>query len=266
MTTTDPLAGVQLCVRRSNGVRLVVARAARTRRCCPRRPRSRATCGRRGARRDGATASGRRPVPFLARAASPALLEGLEDPLSIGLRHPDAGVGDGEVSTSASACAARTCHRAAVAGELDRVGDQVEHDLLEPELVGVRPRSRRRRRRPPRSMPWATARSRSIDTAASSSERRSKDEYSSSIRPASTFDRSRISLSSSSRCLPEPWMSRRYSSWRSLMSPNIRSSSTSENPRTALSGVRSSWDMLARNSDLCRLASSSSALWSLSSR
>ena len=28
---------------------------------------------------------------------------------------------------------------------------------------------------------------------------------------------------------------------------------------TALSGVRSSWDMLARNSDLCRLATSSSA-------
>ena len=28
---------------------------------------------------------------------------------------------------------------------------------------------------------------------------------------------------------------------------------------TAFSGVRSSWDMLARNSDLCRLATSSSA-------
>ena len=87
---------------------------------------------------------------------------------------------------------------------------------------------------------------------APSRARRSNDEYSSSIRPASTLDRSRISLSSSSRCLPEPWMSRRYSSWRSLMSPNIRSSSTSEKPSTALSGVRSSCDMLARNSDLCR--------------
>src|SRR5437867_2377921 len=53
-------------------------------------------------------------------------------------------------------------------------------------------------------------------------------------------------------------MSRRYSSCLSLMSPNIRSSSTSENPITAFSGVRSSWDMLARNSDLCRLAISSS--------
>ena len=54
-------------------------------------------------------------------------------------------------------------------------------------------------------------------------------------------------------------MSRRYSSWRSLSSPNIRSSSTSENPITAFSGVRSSCDMLARNSDLCWLTTSSSA-------
>jgi len=58
---------------------------------------------------------------------------------------------------------------------------------------------------------------------------------SSTIWPASTFDRSRISLSSSSRCLPEFQMSRRYSSWRSLISPNIRSSSTSEKPITASS-------------------------------
>ena len=59
-----------------------------------------------------------------------------------------------------------------------------------------------------------------------------------------------MSLTSSSRCLPEFQMSRRYSSWRSLISPNVRSSSTWENPFTAFSGVRSSWDMLARNSDL----------------
>jgi len=37
-------------------------------------------------------------------------------------------------------------------------------------------------------------------------------------------------------------------------SPNMRSVSTSENPMMALSGVRSSCDMLARNSDLCWLA------------
>ena len=61
-------------------------------------------------------------------------------------------------------------------------------------------------------------------------------------------------------------MSRRYSSWRSLSSPNIRSSRTSENPITALSGVRSSCDMLARNSDLCRLAISSWSVLTSSSR
>ncbi len=48
-------------------------------------------------------------------------------------------------------------------------------------------------------------------------------------------------------------MSCRYSSCRSLSSPNMRSSRTSENPMTAFSGVRSSWDMLARKSDLCWL-------------
>ena len=52
-------------------------------------------------------------------------------------------------------------------------------------------------------------------------------------------------------------MSRTYSSWRSLSSPNMRSSSTSENPITAFSGVRSSCDIEARNSDLCPLAISS---------
>ena len=55
-------------------------------------------------------------------------------------------------------------------------------------------------------------------------------------------------------------MSRRYSSCRSFSSPNIRSISTSEKPMIALSGVRSSCDMFARNSDLCWLATSSGAV------
>ncbi len=59
------------------------------------------------------------------------------------------------------------------------------------------------------------------------------------------------------RCRPDSRMSCRYSVCFSLMSPNIPWASTSENPMMALSGVRSSWDMLARNSDLCRLAASS---------
>ena len=61
-------------------------------------------------------------------------------------------------------------------------------------------------------------------------------------------------------------MSSTYSSWRSLRSPNMRSSSTSEKPITAFSGVRSSCDMLARNSDLWRPATSSSCVLRSSSR
>ena len=61
-------------------------------------------------------------------------------------------------------------------------------------------------------------------------------------------------------------MSFRYSSCFSFSSPNIRSDSTSEKPMMAFSGVRSSWDMLARNSDLCWLAASSCRLFSSISR
>ena len=53
-------------------------------------------------------------------------------------------------------------------------------------------------------------------------------------------------------------MSSRYSSCFSFTSPNIFSRSTCEKPMIAFSGVRSSCDMFARNSDLCRLAVSSS--------
>ena len=53
-------------------------------------------------------------------------------------------------------------------------------------------------------------------------------------------------------------MSSRYSSCFSFTSPTILSRSTCEKPMIAFSGVRSSCDMLARNSDLCWLAVSSS--------
>ena len=51
-------------------------------------------------------------------------------------------------------------------------------------------------------------------------------------------------------------MSSVYSACFSFSSPNRRSPKTSEKPMMAFNGVRSSWDMLARNSDLCRLAAS----------
>src|SRR5215475_13291464 len=86
------------------------------------------------------------------------------------------------------------------------------------------------------------------------------DTTSSSIRPASTLERSRISLIRERRWRPEERMSSVYSACFSLSSPNILSPKTSEKPMIALSGVLSSWDMLARNSDLCRLAAS---IWRL---
>src|SRR5262245_8269524 len=115
-------------------------------------------------------------------------------------------------------------------------------------------------------MPRRPARSRTRIKAFSTAFGRSKSLTSSSIRPASILERSRMSLMRDSRCWPEAWMSFRYSACLSLSSPNSRSFSTSEKPMTALSGVRSSWDMLARNSDLCRLAASSWALLSAISR
>ena len=52
-------------------------------------------------------------------------------------------------------------------------------------------------------MPCAAARSRTIARPYSSAARTENVDGSSSMRPASTFDRSRMSLSSSSRCRPE---------------------------------------------------------------
>ena len=57
---------------------------------------------------------------------------------------------------------------------------------------------------------------------------------------------------------PEERMSSRYSSCFSFTSPTIPSRSTCEKPMIAFSGVRSSCDMLARKSDLCWLAVSTS--------
>ena len=170
----------------------------------------------------------------------------------------DPGVGDGDRQLVGLALGP-DLDAAAVRGELHGVGQQVEQHLLEAELVRLdgRPRRRRSRRR---ARCRAGPRVRAPGTGCTRAPaRRGTCVGSRTIWPASTLDRSRISFSSSSRCLPEFQMSWTYSSWRSLSSPNSRSSRTSEKPMTALSGVRSSWDMLARNSDLCRLATSSSA-------
>ena len=52
-------------------------------------------------------------------------------------------------------------------------------------------------------------------------------------------------------------MSSTYSACLALSSPKKRAWSASEKPMMAFSGVRSSWDIADRNSDLWRLAASS---------
>jgi hypothetical protein len=60
---------------------------------------------------------------------------------------------------------------------------------------------------------------------------------------ALSLDRSRMSLIHERKCRPEERMSCRYSAYLSFTSTNIRSTRTSEKPRTACNGVRSSCDM-----------------------
>ena len=79
-----------------------------------------------------------------------------------------------------------------------------------------------------------------------------------SILPASTLARSRMSLISASSCSPLCWIVSRPRRWRCLKSWS--SCRIWAKPSTALSGVRSSWLMLARNALLARLATSASSL------
>ncbi len=68
--------------------------------------------------------------------------------------------------------------------------------------------------------------------------------------PDSIFDRSRMSLISTRRSWPELWMVRANSIWRGVRLPSGLSPSWLARMSRLLSGVRSSCDMLARNSDL----------------
>ena len=106
--------------------------------------------------------------------------------------------------------------------------------------------------------PSRVARSRTIATPRSSAPCNENGASSSSTCPASTLERSSTSLMSESRWFPEDRMSSRYSACFSFTSPAMPSRNTCEKPMIAFSGVRSSCDMLARKSDLCWLAVSSS--------
>ena len=175
--------------------------------------------------RDDPTAQGQPETrPLLALRAAATLLERLEDPLTVFRGNADPVVGDRHREVGRRVVGPTTDDTAAVGRELHRVAEQVQQHLLEPELVGVEGVDARldleRELDAVGRRPLAHHRDAVLERAPAAE----KVERSSSIRPASTFDRSRMSLSSCSRCLPELRMSRRYSSCRSFSSPNSRSS------------------------------------------
>src|SRR5262245_18933826 len=86
-------------------------------------------------------------------------------------------------------------------------------------------------------IPCRVARPRTRVSALSRAVGRWNRPSSSSSRPASTLDRSRMSLIRERRCRPDDRMSWRYSACFSFTSPNIRSANTSEKPRSQLTGA-----------------------------
>ena len=84
--------------------------------------------------------------------------------------------------------------------------------------------------------------------------------------PDSILDRSRMSLMSVSRSVPAEWMFLANSTCLVVRLPPALSASCWPRMRIELSGVRSSCDMFARNSDLYFEVSASSAAFSSSAR
>ena len=152
----------------------------------------------------------------LAARRAVGLLERLEDQLQLVLRDADAGVARPRTrsrprrSSSVLAREPRAlcapCDRqrhAALLGELERVREQVLEHLLQALLVGVD----RRAARPAatstsKSSPFCSATGRNVRSTKSAIASSETSVGFTSILPASTFDRSRMSLISSSRSVP----------------------------------------------------------------
>ncbi len=107
----------------------------------------------------------------------------------------------------------------------------------------------------PSSMRRAAARLRRMSRTSTAIVSRCTGSGRKSILPASICDRSNTSLISVSRWRELVRMSPRYSWWAGAIEPTLPSCISWAKPMTALSGVRSSCDMLARNSLFSRLAS-----------
>ena len=106
------------------------------------------------------------------------------------------------------------------------------------------------------SIPFCAARGPSGSTAPPRQSARENGSGLSSNRPASTFEKSRMSLMTSSRDSAELWATSRYSRW---LGSSLVPSASSSIPSTPFIGVRISWLMLARNSLFARLAASAAS-------
>ena len=100
------------------------------------------------------------------------------------------------------------------------------------------------------SSPFCSASGRNVRSANARSSVSGTSAGLSSIFPASTFERSRMSLMSSSRSVPALWIVPANSSCLSVRFSSGLSRSSFARMSSEFSGVRSSWLMFARNSDL----------------
>ena len=142
-----------------------------------------------------------RPVP--SRCSTPASVCWNSSKIRSWSSRGDAGpgVGDGHPHLAVDLRRADV-DRAPGGRELHGVREQVEDHLPDPALVAVDDVDVRARRRARPRTPSFVARSRTITTPRSSASRSENGATSSSICPASTFDRSRMSLISASRWWP----------------------------------------------------------------
>ena len=152
--------------------------------------------------------------------------------------------------------------------ELEGVGQQILEDL--PQPLGVRDDSA--------SVCWQPARSSSrgpscVPRVRTPGADRAAEPLPSDMSaistetvPDSTLARSRMSFRSASRSRPDARMTVAYLTWVSVMLWSGLSSKLLGQHQRLLSGVRSSWDMLAMNSDLYFDDTASCSAFSSSSR
>ena len=171
-------------------------------------------------------------------------------------RHADAGIGDGKLDPAAAvADPARPQRDLALLGELAGIAQEIEQDLPQPH----RDRRSARRGSPARRRPAGSCSARRAGARCRSPRRSaaqaSTDSGLSSSLPASILERSSTWLMRPSRWLPAACTRRSGSCAFSVPKRAALVTIISVSPMMALSGVRSSWLMLARNCDLCWLAS-----------